>query len=336
MLWEGVKAQDHATCTNTDYRWTFNTLSQSPCQMGEALGNVCTDDGDFLIQYLPSGYMYSGLGSTYATNCACNTVYYNVLSACAQCQGGSVDVWDNWSKNCTTTYSTFPNSIPDGSAIPHWAYLPLNNGTWDFASAETDNGAEATFTGTHSVSASASSTRTSSAHSASGSSSGSNGGSSSGGKSHAGAIAGGVIGGIALIALIGLGFFLWRRNKNKKVKSTPEASFLGPNMTGTTYNAHEGFAPAPYDQHSTMSGAGPAKLYDPNDPSTFPGAVGTPTNASFGGAPYQQQHTGSTYAPVAPDSPGPFSAPSNTFGGGPNRYSHGQGQGGAYSGAPEL
>ncbi|KIY66368.1 hypothetical protein CYLTODRAFT_423463 [Cylindrobasidium torrendii FP15055 ss-10] len=313
--------------------------------MGEALGNVCTDDGGFLIQYLPSGYMYSGLGSTYATNCACNTVYYNLLSACAQCQGGSVDVWDNWSKNCTTTYSTFPNSIPDGSAIPHWAYLPLNNGTWDFASAQTDEGAEATFTGSHSASATASSTRTTSANSPSGSSSGSNGGSSnSKGSNHAGAIAGGVIGGVALLALIGLGFFLWRRNKAKKAKGTPETSFLGPNMTGTTY-AHDGAgfaAPAPYDQHSTMSGAAPAKLYDPNDPSTFPSAfpaAGTPTNASFvgsGGASYPQQHTGSTYAPVAPDSPGPFGAPPNTFGGGPNRYSQNHGQGGAYSGAPEL
>ncbi|KAG7442072.1 uncharacterized protein BT62DRAFT_922890 [Guyanagaster necrorhizus] len=258
----GARAQSDATCTDSAYSWSFNSLDQSPCDIGKALGGVCTTD--FTIQALPSGYHYSGISAGYATDCVCNTVYYSLLNVCAACQGGSVSVWDEWDTNCTTTYQTYPENIPAGTAVPHYAYLSLlSNGTFDFSSAMTDNGAEATHVASLSSSATGSSSASASSSSAPATSQGSSGGGSS---SNTGAIVGGVVGGVVGLAiLVGLTFFFVRRHQRSAAAATtrptggdippPASAFVDQNLTGTTY------APATYN-----------KVYDPNDPSTFPTA----------------------------------------------------------------
>ncbi|KAF8904914.1 hypothetical protein CPB85DRAFT_1437557 [Mucidula mucida] len=287
---------------------SFNSENQSPCQIGEALGNVCTSDGSFNIQYLPAGYYYSGIGATFATTCVCNTVYYSLLNVCAACQGGGVAAWDSWSANCTTAYSTFPDTIPQDTSVPHYAYLPLlSNGTFDFASAQTDSGPEATHAGstTH---ASATGSNSASGSAASSTSSAASGGGSS---SNTGAIVGGVVGGIAGLAIIaGLIFFFWRRKQRRTTAPQnfngggPESSFLAPNATGTTYTPT-----------TSPNGGFADKIYDPNDPSTFPSSVpGTP----YGQQPQPQQGY-SPYSPVpynpsmTPEPNRPYSmSPQNT------------------------
>ncbi|KAF8900214.1 hypothetical protein CPB85DRAFT_1439659 [Mucidula mucida] len=137
-------AQDvsHAVCSNPGFSWTFNSLGQNPCQIGEALGTQC--EKSFFIQPLPVGSYYSGLNPTAATSCACNTVYYTLLAACAACQSGNIYPFPIWSENCTTEYSTFPGEIPAGTAVPYYAYLPLVNGTVDGDAAMHAQGPEAT------------------------------------------------------------------------------------------------------------------------------------------------------------------------------------------------
>ncbi|KAK0445020.1 uncharacterized protein EV420DRAFT_981383 [Desarmillaria tabescens] len=320
----GARAQSEATCTDSAYSWSFNSLKQSPCDIGRALGGVCTTD--FTIQALPSGYHYSGVGAIYTSDCVCNTVYYSLLDVCAACQGGSVSVWNEWDANCTTTYQTFPENIPDGTAVPHYAYQALlPNGTFDFASAVTDTGSEAT----HIASSSASSTSGSTSRSASASGTSApaaTSGSSSSGSSNTGAIVGGVVGGVVGLALIaGLIFFLVRRRRRRRpaVAATtgpiggdippPAPSLVGQNLSGSAY------APTTttYD-----------KIYDPNDPSTFP----TVQN----GLPYgQQQAPGGYPQPYAPHSP---SSPDSNMT--PNRFSPAQTTSpppsSAYRGAPEV
>ena len=85
----------------------FNSLNQSPCDVGASLAAVCAPNGckhffspllavlaqaaryvvDFNLSPLPSGYVYLGPDAAYATACRCSTVYYSLLSACGSCQG---------------------------------------------------------------------------------------------------------------------------------------------------------------------------------------------------------------------------------------------------------
>ncbi|SJL06296.1 uncharacterized protein ARMOST_09632 [Armillaria ostoyae] len=213
-----------AVCSNTAYDWAFNSLSQSPCQIATSLGEVC--DNSFSIPALPSDSVYRGpSGGASRMECRCNTVYYSLLSVCAECQGGGVTIWPTYSINCTTTYTVFPHDIPSDTAVPHWAYLSLlSNGTVDIADAETDTGAEVTATATASSASTATSTIASGPETTSASSSGSS-------KGDTGAIVGGVVGGV-------LGKRLGR-------SQYPEPIFVAPSSMGQ-------------------------KLYDPNDPSTFP------------------------------------------------------------------
>ena len=132
-------------------------------------------------------------------------------------------------------------------------------------------------------------------------------GSSSGSSSHTGAIAGGVVGGVVLAFL-----FLRRRNTGKAgvqglmtPTSGADAHLTGNSYPGSASGMASGeyqavpYTPGAYDQpnstgspynqsftatNGAMSMPQPQmqKLYDPNDPSTFPPSLG-------------QQYTGQTY-----------------------------------------
>lgn len=229
-----------AVCSNTAYNWAFNSLSQSPCQIATNLGEVC--DNSFSIPALPSDSVYRGpSGGASRMECRCNTVYYSLLSVCAYCQGGGITIWSIYNFNCTTIYTVFPHDIPSGTAVPHWAYLSLlSNGTVDIADAETDTGAEVTATATASSASTATSTIASGPETTSASSSGSS-------KGDTGGIVGGVVGGVLGVAIvIGIIFFVLRRRQKRPGRSQyPEPIFVAPSSMGQ-------------------------KLYDPNDPSTFP------------------------------------------------------------------
>ncbi|KAI9429029.1 hypothetical protein H4582DRAFT_2105407, partial [Lactarius indigo] len=47
----------------------------------------------------------------------------NLISACANCQGGLSLLWSEYHRNCTSILnpSTFPNPVPAGTRVPQWA-----------------------------------------------------------------------------------------------------------------------------------------------------------------------------------------------------------------------
>ncbi|KAF8875099.1 hypothetical protein CPB85DRAFT_550782 [Mucidula mucida] len=279
----GVLGQQHAVCSDPEFSWSFNSLKQSPCQIGEALGNNCTSSGKFFIPPIPEGFHYAGIADTAATNCVCNHVYWSLLSVCAACQGAGISAFPSWSKNCTSQFDSYPNTIPDGTAVPHYAFLPLfSNGTFDFNAAFADHGAEAT-SGTTASSTSQTPSATSSG-SQSTATSASSASSSGGGSSNAGPIAGGVVGGVVGLALVATGIFLFIRRRKRNSALEPVKDVVDDHPEGAVH-------PFSYQQ-PMMTGSQSMltqRVYDPNDPSTFPPST-SPFQSSTG------RHTPPPYA----------------------------------------
>ncbi|KAH9973132.1 hypothetical protein BGW80DRAFT_286807 [Lactifluus volemus] len=300
-------------CTESGYGWTFNSIGQSPCEVAAFLLSTC-NGGSWALQPLPQGYAYSGPNSHGAT-CLCSTVQYSLLGACDACQG---DTWFNWayfSTNCTSgkvSASSFPNPVPAGTRVPHWALIDVTiEGTWDYNQSYTAGGLpeappgaiidRGTWISTSSVvpsstvTASTSSSTSSSQPAVTSTSSSS---SSIGGSSKVGAIAGGVAGGLVAVsaAALVIFFFLWRRRPQlgqhtaavyggtpqpimEQVQSPPpdDGAFVPPSLPTTPTT--------------------PIKLYDPNDPTTFPGYQGTvPAPAAGVYTDVPNMYTGSTVA----------------------------------------
>ncbi|KIM48890.1 hypothetical protein M413DRAFT_438063 [Hebeloma cylindrosporum] len=258
-----------ATC-GTGYSWTFNSLNQSPCDVGAALAGVCIG-GDFTLSPLDPGYVYLGPDASNANSCRCSSVYYSLLAACSVCQTRNFIKWSRYKSNCTTVYSQiFLQPIPNGIAVPHYAYLDVEaDDSFNITVAQAAGGPESTRLPT-STSTSSHTTATP-------------GTKSSSGKTNVGAIAGGVVGGVVGLALI-VGLIFWLLRRRAKTPSAPSSSYdpvmasQNPaSLGGTSYTS----SPAP-------------KVYDPNDPATFPSGFSSPNHTGYN--PYtpspelQQQH----------------------------------------------
>ncbi|KAF8798153.1 hypothetical protein BYT27DRAFT_7203861 [Phlegmacium glaucopus] len=226
------------------YPWSFNSLNQSPCDMALDLGVVCAPT--YTLSPLQPGFLYLGPTLEQANSCQCSSVYYSVLSACAVCQNQTFLSWTGYKVNCTQVYDqVFQEPIPPTTRIPHYAYLDVEvtNG-FSITAAENAGGAESSpVPQSTATTSTATATPTSPVkHS----------------KSNAGAIAGGVVGGVVFLSLLGgsIALILRRRKQSPPVPSTydpvkspdPTISYGDMNYTSVV----------------------PAKIYNPNDPSTFP------------------------------------------------------------------
>ncbi|PPR02063.1 hypothetical protein CVT24_011162 [Panaeolus cyanescens] len=118
-------AQSDASCLPF-YTWTFNSQDKTPCEVASSLLSVC-NNGPFFVHALPDNSHYLGpVTVAGATPCECNTVVYSLMSACGACQGKTYLSWSVWSANCPTTYTSgYPEQIPQGVAVPGWAYLDV-------------------------------------------------------------------------------------------------------------------------------------------------------------------------------------------------------------------
>lgn len=273
-----------ATCL-TPNDWSYNSLGQSPCIVASALAGVCVG-GQFTLSPLAPDYVYLGPSVSTANSCRCSSVYYSLLSACANCQGRNFLRWSAYDGNCTTTYVTvFPQPIPAGTLVPHYAYLDVQaTDTFNVSLAEAAGGAEsspvstvastkATGTGTATKTGTVSPTKSAAAKSG----------------PNVGAIAGGVIGGVILIALLaGLIFWLIRRNNPR----APPASqlYYGPDTASSP-------PPMSFGGTSTYSGMPTPKVYDPSDPSTYPSQAHPTTYTPSNVAP---NYTGLSQNTVSP------------------------------------
>ncbi|KAH9960178.1 hypothetical protein BC827DRAFT_1209690 [Russula dissimulans] len=154
------------------WKWSYNSLGQNPCSVAASLEALCFG-GEYVIDPLQSGHSYNGPLYGESNSCQCNTVVYSLVSACGACQGSTWITWSQWSFNCSDIYAPsdntlvhfhlplhailyttpilsfasydtpltyryrYPNTIPYGTRVPHWAYLDvITADTWNATSAE--------------------------------------------------------------------------------------------------------------------------------------------------------------------------------------------------------
>ncbi|KAI0260275.1 hypothetical protein BC834DRAFT_550588 [Gloeopeniophorella convolvens] len=320
LLASAALAQINAPGCSTSWEWSFNSLGQNACTVAAYLMATC-NGGSFTVPALQTGNSYTGpSGADDGNLCKCNTVVYNLISACDACQGSTWITWSQFSANCTKTEppSSFPNPVPAGTSVQKWALLdPTPENNWDASTAfstgdlpEVAAGTSISGSGTSSNPGSSSNPSVSSP-SASGFSPATPSGSGSGSdtsprpssiqghkSSNTGAIVGGAVGGVVAAALAAIGFIFWWRRRQQQ-QQAPSAAFVVDPVVGNemAYGGGTGLeAGMAETKPSQLSAASlgqpptpeppttPMKLYDPSDPTTFPGYQPPQQPASPGGA----------------------------------------------------
>ncbi|KAG2020029.1 hypothetical protein CC2G_005415 [Coprinopsis cinerea AmutBmut pab1-1] len=242
--------------------WTFNSKGESPCYLAAELAKTCSG-GVFGIPLLPQDQNYLGPEAGKAPSCRCNTVFYSLLSACAHCQQRSWINWNLFKSNCSTTYTEFPEPLPAGLVVPNWAFDQVyeDGGAWIAPRARAIEGEQ---TGTPRPR-------------------------KTDGSVDIGAIVGGVAGGVGFLIITGLVVFFLLRRRRRRRQEAERIDILGavyPHDTGRSM-AHTsggtGFPPvshftgttivtttSPPPRTSTTTAPQTMKLYNPDDPSTWP------------------------------------------------------------------
>ncbi|KAH9005548.1 hypothetical protein EDB86DRAFT_3061759 [Lactarius hatsudake] len=268
----------YPNCT-AGWEWSYNSLDQNPCNVAAYLEATC-GTGLFTIEPLPQGSLYRGPNANQSNLCECNTVVYSLVSACGACQGSSEWIqWSQWYINCTTvsTDGTYPNSIPAGTRIPHWAYLTVSISNNFFFPFNLIFGAKDTPEGTATTVSSSTSVPSASTSSSS---------SSNKSSSSTGAIAGGVVGGVVgATVLVGLIIWYTRRRRWRTVARP------SPFMTDAPHMAAAFGLPDP--------GTSVPKYYDPSDPSTFPPSLMSPSVTVIQTTPGSEQAHGTSTPPLS-------------------------------------
>ncbi|CAL1716282.1 unnamed protein product [Somion occarium] len=314
LIPRAVAQGTNATCL-TGFEWMVNSRSQSPCLVAAYLNSPClSNPSNAFVLALPPGSHYAPPPPENSTPCRCSSVYYSMLQACALCQDDNSVPWSTWTANCQngTFPSVYPRDISPGTSVPAWAYLDvvqLDNFNITAAQAlaasnppESSAGSSATSTTPTSASTARPSPTSGDANQDSNASSG------SGKKTNVGAIAGGVIAGVVGLALIaGAIWWFLRRRRNSRGRMAPSSGFdFNGNPVGMHYDEKEQallssttphlgttplYAPQPVPTPPPMS-----KIYDPNDPSTFPSASPeaslSTTAYAQSTAPYGYPHNG--------------------------------------------
>ncbi|KAJ7444913.1 hypothetical protein FB451DRAFT_74230 [Mycena latifolia] len=254
----------NATCSSS-FQWSYNSLGQSPCLVAAYLGSVC-DDGLFMVPALANDLsFYQGPTVAQANPCGCSSVFYSLLSACADCQSGKVLTWSAFNGNCTTVYpQLFVGNIPSNTAVPHWAYqnVTVNDG-FNITVAQMQLDAPESTTNPKATSTTPPGAQDTTAPK----------------KTNAGAIAGGVVGGVILLSLVCMtAFWFIRRRRKGAAPSNLMQTPMGYHPTGNI---------TPFS-----SAIQTPKLYNPADPSTFPSSSSSAMYSS--GRVQSPSYTGNT------------------------------------------
>lgn len=125
-----------ATCSSE--KWMVNSLGQSPCQVATALGGKPCGIDDFILTPLsPPVLSYGSPTQAHLKPCQCNPAIYNLISACALCQGGKSVEWWTYASSCMSSVGPWgifrPVDIPEGIAVPAWAFSGQISPTYEFS-----------------------------------------------------------------------------------------------------------------------------------------------------------------------------------------------------------
>ncbi|THU78567.1 hypothetical protein K435DRAFT_811444 [Dendrothele bispora CBS 962.96] len=261
VLLKTLAQNQTAKCTSEGYTGYYNSRGEDPCTIATQVGQSC--DKDF---WIPAASSQAGVIAMYSLGdysdmpCLCSTIFYALFDLCARCQGAQVPAWETLSSNCSHTFETeWPPGVPFPSdPIPHYAFLPLSSdGHINFDATRIDNQPEVTAdpqsTSPTSTSATTSATTSPTPTQTADST------------THTGAIAGGVVGGVlGMVILTALLFFVRRRLIQKKAIDRAGNGNIQPFSRWVT-------GPEQGSALRNSNGAETQKLYNPEDPSTFPG-----------------------------------------------------------------
>ncbi|GJE94499.1 hypothetical protein PsYK624_106690 [Phanerochaete sordida] len=292
----------NANCS-AKFDWASNDRQQDICLITAYLRSAClADPTDAYVNALP-GPTYYYVQPTLPDKCTCSMVYYNTISACALCQGGETTPWSGYITNCTSdevTKAGFPDNIPLGTDVPAWAYLDVSltdnfnvtqaldysqlNGT--FVEGQTPTSSALPSSTSSSVFFSSSAATNSAATSAPAESTTAPAVTSSSHKSNAGAIAGGVVGGVAGVALIAFALLFWQRRRTHTAKPGMAIHDAEPTLIG---QMSPPVSPGPIQTGSV------GRLYNPDDPTTFPKTHGAPDMGYAYGRDSSVMSTGMTH-----------------------------------------
>ncbi|KAI0356569.1 hypothetical protein OH77DRAFT_1423500 [Trametes cingulata] len=331
-----VSGQGTTAYCSAGYEWMSNSKGQSPCLISSYLFTPCSSQTASWVFPLSPGFHYNTPQNnpTSATPCRCNTVLYSMIAACSTCQGQGAFVvpWSLYAENCSTVYvNNYPEGIPVGTAVPAWAYLDITTtNRFDPVAAEAlvNQGAPESTPSSNSPTAGTVLTNAPSATSTAigapqSPDSNTDSPSSSKKSNNLGAIVGGAVsGGVGLIA-IGLVLFFWLRRRREMARDTPTGpvDLTGPEYGGTVEKLAGGeYAAVPPPIPSP-------KLYDPDDPSTFPESPDAHADSSNGST---TAYTTSPVHVVAPALPYAYPAPDV------RQSVVGPGASAGYKGVPEL
>ncbi|KAI0366415.1 hypothetical protein BV20DRAFT_655195 [Pilatotrama ljubarskyi] len=271
-----VRAQkSNATCF-PGYEWMNNAMHQSPCTVASFLLSPCTSDpaATTIPALAGSRSLYNFAGTSLDdTPCVCNTVTFAMLYACATCQGAEAAVlpWYVTSENCTARYlASYPDDIPPGTSVPAWAYdreiqasghLDINTAHEIAKISEPDRTISGSYDGPEPTSTGG---FTPIPHDESFD--------DSDDSPSTGVIVGAAVGGSvgATLAVAAVVLFLRRRSRRRR-QYMPAVAHDSPNISPT-----QGMPSV-----EKTSGESVVKLYNPDDPSTYPGVV-SPTAVSAG------------------------------------------------------
>jgi len=218
--------------------------------------------------------------------------------------------------------------------VPSYAYQDVSvSNTFNVTLAADTKGAESSRSPTSSTASTAKSTSpTTMTGGTSGSNSGGTSGSNNGGSTtNIPAIVGGVVGGVVVLGLIGalIAYFVLRSRQKPKSQAYDSSYQESPNMAFTP-NTTASLIPA-----TTGPPGSPARVYDPNDPSTYPAVDPSSAHGSYNmyaspADPYRQQ------SPFNPNTLMPNYTENSTQQYMPVPQHTGQTGGSHYTGAPEL
>ncbi|THU92583.1 hypothetical protein K435DRAFT_208246 [Dendrothele bispora CBS 962.96] len=114
----------------SQYAWTGNAQNQSPCLLAANAIAPCKGSGGWNVPALTDGVHYDPPTPSQANRCYCSWAVYNLLGACAACQGlaDSIQNWIYYRQNCLAmNESLYPPGLLSEFCIPHYAIRnPLN------------------------------------------------------------------------------------------------------------------------------------------------------------------------------------------------------------------
>ncbi|KAJ1310479.1 hypothetical protein OPQ81_007212 [Rhizoctonia solani] len=134
------------TCASGAPTWWNNAQGATPCEVYQSVLDAC----GYTVPSISNNESYYPV--TVAQLCMCNTVAYNLGSACQDCQRGSTDqgilfsLYTAGGDGCVAPITSLPTSVNPAQQIPEWALQDTSALFWSYAGAQSIANSTATTT----------------------------------------------------------------------------------------------------------------------------------------------------------------------------------------------